>query len=56
MYLMMCIFFVHRLWFVDAIADRVSRSQRPRYTAHLSSAVNFWIFLHAFSSCSSDVA
>jgi hypothetical protein len=25
-------------------------------SVHLSSAVNFWIFLHAFSSCSSDVA
>ena len=25
-------------------------------SAHLNSAVNFWIFLHAFSSCSSDVA
>lgn len=56
---------------VDAIADRVSRGSKgvrkdallqtgygPRLqrSRHLSSAVNFWIFLHAFSSCSSDVA
>ena len=33
-----------------------SRAALQGRIAYLSSAVNFWIFLHAFSSCSSDVA
>jgi len=36
--------------------DRARTERRCSRVAYLSSAVNFWIFLQAFSSCSRDVA
>ena len=39
-----------------AIADRGGQVSDLGYNRYLSSAVNFWIFLHASSSCFSEVA